>query len=255
MRKSMFVVFFSFKGGVGRSSCLMNTARNMAKQGKDVGVIDFDISAPGVDIFEGTNIREMKNIHVESLGGKSDKVIQKVVVEYFLEVFKDKKMLEESGSHPIVSPPIHEYVYRLKRKVKGEKKDSVTANKWSLDLTEGRTYLMRAADHECHDYEKRIINLNFVNEPFNPEVLCHVIHKILADIKDDYENLIAIMVGIKIPPHDPFLKYFIVTLKSNLLPKEFKKILQIPRPKYNVIPFEIFFSRNTDISLRPPYVY
>lgn len=110
---------------------------------------------------------------------------------------------------------------------------------------------------QCHDYEKRIINLNFINEPFNPEILYQIIHSILIDFKDDYENLIAIMVGIKIPPHSPFLKYFIVTTKANLLPKEFKKISQIPRGNYHVVPFEIFFNfgKNSLITLRPPHTF
>jgi len=55
----MNIVFFSFKGGVGRSSSLMNVGRELAKRGKDVAIVDFDIAAPGVDIFEGTDLKNM----------------------------------------------------------------------------------------------------------------------------------------------------------------------------------------------------
>ncbi len=48
----MYTVFFSFKGGVGRTSSVMNTARQLALLQKRVLVIDLDLPAPGVDIFD-----------------------------------------------------------------------------------------------------------------------------------------------------------------------------------------------------------
>jgi len=43
--------FYSFKGGVGRTLALMNAAHRLSKQGKTVFVLDFDLEAPGVDVF------------------------------------------------------------------------------------------------------------------------------------------------------------------------------------------------------------
>ena len=49
----MYVVtFYSFKGGVGRSMALANVAASLAKKGRRVLVVDFDIEAPGLDTFE-----------------------------------------------------------------------------------------------------------------------------------------------------------------------------------------------------------
>lgn len=45
------VTFYSYKGGVGRTSALMNTAFRLSKKGKNVFVLDFDLEAPGVDAF------------------------------------------------------------------------------------------------------------------------------------------------------------------------------------------------------------
>ena len=45
------VTFYSFKGGVGRTLALMNTAYRLSQQGKSVFVLDFDLEAPGVDVF------------------------------------------------------------------------------------------------------------------------------------------------------------------------------------------------------------
>ena len=43
--------FYSFKGGVGRSMALMNTAYRLAGWGRHVLIIDMDLEAPGVSNF------------------------------------------------------------------------------------------------------------------------------------------------------------------------------------------------------------
>jgi tetratricopeptide (TPR) repeat protein len=45
------VTFYSFKGGVGRTLSLMNTAYRLSKRGRTVFILDFDLEAPGVDVF------------------------------------------------------------------------------------------------------------------------------------------------------------------------------------------------------------
>lgn len=47
-REVPFVTFYSFKGGVGRSLCLINTAGILAGRGFKVLVIDCDLEAPGL---------------------------------------------------------------------------------------------------------------------------------------------------------------------------------------------------------------
>ncbi len=44
--------FYSFKGGVGRSMALANTAVELAKRGRRVLAVDFDLEAPGLDTFD-----------------------------------------------------------------------------------------------------------------------------------------------------------------------------------------------------------
>jgi MinD-like ATPase involved in chromosome partitioning or flagellar assembly len=48
------VTFYSFKGGVGRSMALVNVAADLARRGKRVLVVDFDLEAPGLDTFDIT---------------------------------------------------------------------------------------------------------------------------------------------------------------------------------------------------------
>lgn len=49
------VTFYSYKGGVGRTMALVNTAFTFAKKGRKVLVIDFDLEAPGVETYPQLN--------------------------------------------------------------------------------------------------------------------------------------------------------------------------------------------------------
>lgn len=50
-RKTTFVTFYSFKGGVGRTMLLLNAACILADRGQQVLMIDFDLEAPGLTEF------------------------------------------------------------------------------------------------------------------------------------------------------------------------------------------------------------
>jgi MinD-like ATPase involved in chromosome partitioning or flagellar assembly len=55
----MYVVtFYSFKGGVGRTSALVNAGLELALSGRRVLLVDFDLEAPGLDTF---NLPRPKN--------------------------------------------------------------------------------------------------------------------------------------------------------------------------------------------------
>jgi tetratricopeptide (TPR) repeat protein len=48
----MFVAtFYSYKGGVGRTSALVNVAHRLVRRGKRVFILDFDLEAPGIDSY------------------------------------------------------------------------------------------------------------------------------------------------------------------------------------------------------------
>lgn len=50
--KAVFITFYSFKGGVGRSMALINTAGILAGRGFRVLVIDLDLEAPGLSYLD-----------------------------------------------------------------------------------------------------------------------------------------------------------------------------------------------------------
>jgi MinD-like ATPase involved in chromosome partitioning or flagellar assembly len=45
------ITFYSFKGGVGRTMALVNVAAELAKRGRKVLLVDFDLEAPGLETF------------------------------------------------------------------------------------------------------------------------------------------------------------------------------------------------------------
>src|SRR5947207_7956161 len=56
------ITFYSYKGGVGRSMALANVAVLLAKWGKKVLVVDWDLEAPGVEHFfaDGNALNELQ---------------------------------------------------------------------------------------------------------------------------------------------------------------------------------------------------
>lgn len=55
--KSKLICFYSYKGGVGRTTTMVLSAIEMAKRGKKIVMIDFDLEAPGVaSIFPDESI-------------------------------------------------------------------------------------------------------------------------------------------------------------------------------------------------------
>jgi MinD-like ATPase involved in chromosome partitioning or flagellar assembly len=46
-----FVTFYSYKGGVGRTSALVNAAIHLALEGNNVLILDFDLEAPGTSAY------------------------------------------------------------------------------------------------------------------------------------------------------------------------------------------------------------
>jgi MinD-like ATPase involved in chromosome partitioning or flagellar assembly len=50
--RTFWTTFYSYKGGVGRTLALANTAALLVKRGRRVVLIDFDLEAPGLDSFQ-----------------------------------------------------------------------------------------------------------------------------------------------------------------------------------------------------------
>ncbi|MDA7520879.1 hypothetical protein N8546_01755, partial [bacterium] len=51
-----WVTFYSYKGGVGRTLAMVNTAAYLVRTGRSVVLLDFDLEAPGLDGFDEFNL-------------------------------------------------------------------------------------------------------------------------------------------------------------------------------------------------------
>ncbi|MEO8656901.1 MAG: AAA family ATPase [Bryobacteraceae bacterium] len=60
--------FYSYKGGVGRSMALANVAAILAKWGRSVLVVDWDLEAPGIERFFSNDLRSMVRLSVRRPG-------------------------------------------------------------------------------------------------------------------------------------------------------------------------------------------
>ncbi len=58
MTDMYITTFYSFKGGVGRTMALVNSAVTLAQRGRRVLVVDFDVEAPGLDTFDVLQLRK-----------------------------------------------------------------------------------------------------------------------------------------------------------------------------------------------------
>ncbi|MCI8875029.1 MAG: AAA family ATPase [Lachnospiraceae bacterium] len=104
--KAKVVTFYSYKGGVGRTTTLALTALQMARAGKKVVAVDFDLEAPGLS----TVLKE--NGEYPSYG----------VVDFLVESDKEREEID-----------IREYVYPI-------------TSKALLGLRGGEVYVMQAMD-------------------------------------------------------------------------------------------------------------
>lgn len=87
------VTFYSFKGGVGRTMALANVAYILAKSGKKVLVVDFDLEAPGLPSYEAFQSAEDKEGLVEYITEYTTKKEAPLVDEYITSCeFHDVKM-------------------------------------------------------------------------------------------------------------------------------------------------------------------
>ncbi|MGE5340480.1 MAG: P-loop NTPase [Candidatus Omnitrophota bacterium] len=170
----MIFVFFSFKGGVGRSSSLINTSRALAKKGKDVCIVDFDIAAPGIDIFNGTNpkrtadeykfLKDTCGWSMEDVREYKDKEranlneLKPGVTEYFEKAINNAD--SSKSNEGLTVPPIDPYLYIYQKSNLDESAKTITRYR---DPSEGILHIMRAGRHEdpLYDEKQRKLDATF----------------------------------------------------------------------------------------------
>lgn len=76
----MIVGFYSYKGGVGRTIAMLNTAVLMAQDGKNIGLIDLDLEAASVHQILGIDLKKDDKSLIDILLGGDILFLNKLVV-------------------------------------------------------------------------------------------------------------------------------------------------------------------------------
>ena len=125
--KTMFTTFYSYKGGVGRTSALVNSALLRAIEGDRVVIIDFDLEAPGVSSYIDELIsRQGKNLKLDNRPG---------VLEYLYEAVHSDKVTD------------------IKSK-------AITKNDIGINV-EGELWFIGAGNTSTQDYTRKLNSLNW----------------------------------------------------------------------------------------------
>ncbi len=86
--------FYSFKGGVGRTFALVNVGVELARTGRKVLLVDFDLEAPGIHTFNALSPKEPHPGIVECV---TDYMAAQSAPDVRQYVYEKKDMAEESG--------------------------------------------------------------------------------------------------------------------------------------------------------------
>ncbi|MFH5186942.1 KGGVGR-motif variant AAA ATPase [Paenibacillus sp. TAB 01] len=103
--KTKVVTFYSFKGGLGRTTSLVMSALNLARKGKTVVLVDFDLEAPGLASLLPPDNDETPNYGLIDFLIESNVYTQlEVDINEYTYSFKDKQLLGNNGGQVYILP-------------------------------------------------------------------------------------------------------------------------------------------------------
>lgn len=161
------VTFYSYKGGVGRTTSLALTASYLARSGKSVFILDCDFEAPGlINFFNTSQTETPKN----------------GIIEYFNDTLFDSEI------------NLEEYIISVDKEYSGEGSISLmaagniasTCKNDMLDYIEG---LARIDLHGLSLVKKFKTLIDEINEKYNPDV-------IMIDSRTGFNNIFGALAKI-----------------------------------------------------------
>lgn len=90
MAKVKKCIFYSYKGGAGRTTTLVNVAYQLRKKGKSVLIVDFDFASPGIHLFDQLRPRIPVEVNLQIDGGRINKELKDEISRYLRNKYKDK---------------------------------------------------------------------------------------------------------------------------------------------------------------------
>ena len=136
------ITFYSFKGGVGRTLALVNVAAELARMGRKVLLVDFDLEAPGLETFDHLRppdfrpdkIGHSKEGRVQFTNYQSYQSDQPGMVEYVTEYLRTHR-----------APDVRGYVYSA----------------GPVGKESGQLWVMPAGCRD-DDYQSRLANIDWL---------------------------------------------------------------------------------------------
>lgn len=164
--KRNLITFYSYKGGVGRTTSLALTASYLAKQGKNVFVVDCDFEAPGLlNFFNSSQSENNRSGLVEYLNDKT---------------FSSKIKLKD-------------YVFGIESTYSGEGSiNLISAGNILFDFKNVLSYLEGIAKIDLQgDSLQSILSklIDDINNEYSPDV-------ILVDSRTGFNNIFGALAGI-----------------------------------------------------------
>lgn len=145
----LIAAFYSFKGGVGRTTAMAYTAHLLALQGYRVVAMDFDLEAPGLSYIFSGNSFDLKENETNNKAGLMDLLFKTYESESKIDIFPFLKPISTKGKGEIycLSAGLldKEYVHQL----------------FALDF---QSFYRRNINplHQIIEYLKKSINPHFI---------------------------------------------------------------------------------------------
>ena len=138
--KGKSITFYSYKGGVGRSMALINIACLLAKQGKKVLMIDWDLEAPGLHTYFNGDVK------------KTDLGLVDLMID-------SKKYLgiEKNNNEDKINEYFKDNIARF------IKSDLVLKEQKKLKLKQGFTLDLLKAGNFDEEYTSRLSSINWID--------------------------------------------------------------------------------------------
>ena len=147
------VLFYSFKGGVGRTMTMLNCAKHLSKNGKKILMVDFDLYAPGLSFWKINSTQKNEdekyflNFLVDDFNGKDDnKKIYKKYIDENLYLVPIYDMSNISAYHKLLIE-LSAFLFDIKSKANKKISSNSTLSDIILD-----TITTKLIENEKFDY-------------------------------------------------------------------------------------------------------
>ena len=146
------VLFYSFKGGVGRTQTMLNCAKYLSSKGKKILMVDFDLYAPGLSYWKVGSTKGKDEIYflnflVNDFAGKDnrEKIYKKKINDnlYLTPVYDMSNIIVY---HKLLIK-LSAFLFDIKSKAKNKISSSTTLSDAILE-----TIINRLIEEEKYDY-------------------------------------------------------------------------------------------------------